>query len=748
MKLKKYITIILATFILGVSVFSATPESANWSAEKLKSEGFEFYNSTKSLELYLNKERAIFAVRVIDSGYVWYSSPLDWESDDFSSGYNKNALASLLQVNTKDSKGSFYPSNSYMNSVSRGGFKVAREDDGFVLNHNFKRDGFFIPLHVALEDNSLVVKVYFNEIEEEEEDPESTLGVLRLLDITLLPYFGAAPKGEKGYIFVPDGSGAIINFDNQKSNSVYNQYVYGRDKSVVPTMKKTVSEDIYLPVFGLSREKAGFIAIVEENKSNSIISAGTSGQITSYNNVTSKCIIRDIDTFSFRERTGTPRNISIFQNRDMPNSEEFYSVRYIFLNEDENSYVGMADKYREYLQEKEEFPQEKTDKNFSMALNFIGAGTKKKGVLGIPMKVNIPFTPFNSVIDSVETLKSEGVDDFVVKFDGWMNGGIFGKYPASPKPAKSLGGKKGFKNLISYLKENFIDFYVGGDFVNVYKSDVRHIKELSANRQINKSPAVIPDYRMSTFDEKTTGDTYPYWMMRLPVVKKFYDKFLRKFSKKYGNLGIAPDSLGNKVGSDFGKKGNSRDKTAQGFEELLDKTATKNPVLLSRPFDYGLKSASYITDVPVNSSDYDIENYSIPFYQMLIKGYIPFSNLSANRALNKNDYFLQLLETGSDISYLWITENQEELRDSRLQSYSFVYAPDWIDEAVETYKELKPILQNLSGQKIVEHKVYENGARITVYENGIKILTNYSDKIATVDGLSAQAHSYAVGRAK
>lgn len=748
MKLKKYITIILATFILGVSVFSATPESANWSAEKLKSEGFEFYNSTKSLELYLNKERAIFAVRVIDSGYVWYSSPLDWESDDFSSGYNKNALASLLQVNTKDSKGSFYPSNSYMNSVSRGGFKVAREDDGFVLNHNFKRDGFFIPLHVALEDNSLVVKVYFNEIEEEEEDPESTLGVLRLLDITLLPYFGAAPKGEKGYIFVPDGSGAIINFDNQKSNTVYNQYVYGRDKSVVPTMKKTVSEDIYLPVFGLSREKAGFIAIVEENKSNSIISAGTSGQITSYNNVTSKCIIRDIDTFSFRERTGTPRNISIFQNRDMPNSEEFYSVRYIFLNEDENSYVGMADKYREYLQEKEEFPQEKTDKNFSMALNFIGAGTKKKGVLGIPMKVNIPFTPFNSVIDSVETLKSEGVDDFVVKFDGWMNGGIFGKYPTSPKPAKSLGGKKGFKNLISYLKENFIDFYVGGDFVNVYKSDVRHIKELSANRQINKSPAVIPDYRMSTFDEKTTGDTYPYWMMRLPVVKKFYDKFLRKFSKKYGNLGIAPDSLGNKVGSDFGKKGNSRDKTAQGFEELLDKTATKNPVLLSRPFDYGLKSASYITDVPVNSSDYDIENYSIPFYQMLIKGYIPFSNLSANRALNKNDYFLQLLETGSDISYLWITENQEELRDSRLQSYSFAYAPDWIDEAVETYKELKPILQNLSGQKIVEHKVYENGARITVYENGIKILTNYSDKIATVDGLSAQAHSYAVGRAK
>lgn len=747
MKLKKYITIILATFVLGFSAFCDVPESATWSSEKLESEGFDFYTSTKSLELYLNKEKAIFAVRVIDSGYVWYSSPLDWDNDEFASGYNKNALASLLQVNTKDSKGSFYPSNSYMNAVSRGGFKVAREDDGFVLNHNFKRDGFFIPLHVSLEDDSLVVKIYFNEIEEEEEDPESTLGVLRLLDITLLPYFGAAPEGENGYIFVPDGSGAIIKFDNKKTNTVYSQYVYGRDKSIVPTMKKTVTEDIYLPVFGLSREDAGFIAVVEENKSNSIISASTAGQMTSYNNVTSKCIIRDIDTFSFRERTGTPRNISIFQTRDLPNSEEYYSVRYMFLNKDENSYVGMAEKYRKYLQEKDEFPQDKTDKNFSMALNFIGAGTKKKGVLGIPMKVNIPFTPFDSVTETVETLKDEGVDDFVVKFDGWMNGGIFGKYPSSPKPAKSLGGKKGFKNLISYLKDNFIDFYAGADFVNVYKSNLKHVKELSANRQINKSPAVIPDYRMSTFDEKTTGDTYPYWVTRLPFVKKFYDKFFRKFSKKYGNLGIAPDSLGNDVGSDFGKKGNSRDATAQGFEELLNKTAQTNSVLLSRPLDYGLASASYIMDVPVNSSDYDIENYAIPFYQIVIKGYIPFANLSANRALDKNSYILQLLETGSDISYLWITENQEELRDSRLQSYSFSYAPDWIDEAGETYREVKPILESVAGQKIVEHKVYDDGSRITVYENGVKILTNYSDKTASADGLTAQAYSYAVGRA-
>lgn len=745
MKIKKALILISGLFLLCSGLFALT-DSAYWTPATLESQGFQFYNSSKSLELYLNKERAVFAVRVKASGYVWYSSPLDWESDDFASGYNKNALASLMQVNTKDSKGSFYPANSYMNAVVRGGFRVEREDDGFVLNHNFKRDGFFIPLHVSLEDDSLVVKFYFDEIEEEEEDPESTLGVLRLLDITLLPYFGAAPKGEKGFIFVPDGSGAIINFDNNKSSSLYSQYVYGRDKSIVPAMKKTVVEDVYLPVFGLSRENAGFIAVVEENRSNSIVSASTSGQMTSYNNVNSKCIIRDVDTFTFRERTGTPRNISIFQKRDMPNCKDYYSVRYIFLDKNENDYVGMANKYRKYLQDKDLFPVEKTDKDFSMNLNFIGAGTKKKAVFGLPSRVNIPFTPFEDVTKIVTELEDQGVENFVVKYDGWINGGLFGKYPSKPAPAKSLGGKRGLKSLISFLKEKTADFYLGADFVNVYKTDLKHIKELSANRQINKSPVTIPDYRMSTFDEKTGSDNYSYWMLRLPFVKKFYEKFLKKFSKKYEGNGLALDSLGNNVGSDFGNNGSSRDQTAAGFEELLSSTANTNPLLLSRPFDYAFSSVSYITDAPVRSSDFEIENYSVPFYQIVIKGYIPFSNLSANQSLDNETYLLKLLETGSDISYLWITRNQDELRDSRLQSYSFAYAEDWLQESVENYKAVKDILEKLSGKTITGHKVFENGARITIYEDGTKILTNYSDKVVSEEGLTAAPYSFAVGR--
>lgn len=743
------IIIISILFVFGTShIFAKAPEYTKWSTEKLLEEGFEKYSQTDSLELYLNKKRAIFAVRKISSGYVWYSSPLDWAEDSFASGYNKNALPSLLQINTKDRAGSFYPSNSYINSVSRKGFKVMKEDGGFTLNHNFPRDGFFVPLHVTLEEDSLVVKIYYDEIEEEEDDLESELSALSLLDITLVPYFGAAPEGEKGYIFVPDGCGSIIEFDNTISSKEYSQYVYGRDESIIPNMKKTVTEDVYLPVFGMKREGAGFIAVIEENKSNSLITARTSKQINSYNSINSKCIIRDLDTFTFRERTGTPRDIRIFQNRNLPESEESYSIRYLFLDEEENSYVGMANAYRNYLQEKNLFPKEKSSSDFNMTLNLVGAGTKQKAVVGIPMKVDIPFTTYNQTTNLLKDLKDNGVDNLLLKYDGWIDGGIFGKYPTNPTPSKKLGGKSDFESMINYLEQENIDYYMGADFVNLYQTDLGHIKELTTNREINKSPVKVPDFRLSTFDEKTTGDMFPNWILRLPVIKKNVEKFITKINEEYEGIGLAPDSLGNVVGSDFGKKGNSRDETARGFSEILDNVQSSNSLLLSRPFDYALKNVSYITDLPIQDSSFEIESYSVPFYQIVIKGYIPFANMPANRVSNVNDYILKLLETGSDISYMWIADNPKELRDSRLQSYTSIYAPDWKEDSVKLYKELKPILSKLSGQTILEHKVYTDGYRVTKYENGIKILTNYSNKTVSVDGLTANAHSYAVGEEK
>ncbi len=712
-----------------------------WSKQALEKNGFECAAATKELELYVDEKNGVFAVRKLDSGYVWYSSPVDWEHDTKSSGFNKNALPSLLSITMKDDQGSLYPANSYVNAVKRGGLHVEKTDGGIKFTNTFKREGVEIPLYVTIEGDTLLLQVNYNEIWEDEED------VMRILDFNVAPYFGAAPSGETGYLFVPDGSGAVINF-NTKSGTPYQQYIYGRDKSIIPSKVKDVTENAALPVFGMKRENGGFVAVVEHSAASAFITAEPAGQKTGYNAVSSSCIVRDFDTFTFRERTGTPRDIRIFQQQNLPDSSEYFAVRYIFLDKEHDSYADMAKAYRKYLQENDAFPKEKTLQKTSLLLNFIGAGIKKKPVAGIPADVDYPYTPFTDVPQVIEKLQHSGVGSFTVKYDGWVNGGIFGKYPSIPSPEGNLGGKAGMKNLLKYLNGNGIQFYAGADFVNLYSPDIRHIKELTANRAINRSPVKIPDYRLSTFDENTSGDAYPYWILRAPAIKTWYDRFLEKFNTLYADTGFAPDSLGNVVGSDFGKKnGLTRGGTAELFESLLKEARDAgHPLMLSRPDDYALGLASYVSDLPAQSSRFEVESYSVPFYQIVLHGYIPFANLPANRTPDPETYLLGLLESGSDPSYLWITRHPESVRDSKLQWYTNVYAGDWIDEAAALYKKIQPVLDSVAGSEIVSHTVFPSGARITLYENGVKVLTNYSGHEVTAEGLTAAPYSYAVGR--
>ena len=75
---------------------------------------------------------------------------------------------------------------------------------------------FRIPIEYRLEEDSLVVTVPTEDVVYplEVESPDGELVTMPLAAITVLPYFGAAGENEEGYIFVPDGSGAIMMLNN------------------------------------------------------------------------------------------------------------------------------------------------------------------------------------------------------------------------------------------------------------------------------------------------------------------------------------------------------------------------------------------------------------------------------------------------------------------------------------------------------------------------------------------------------
>ena len=492
-----------------------------------------------------------------------------------------------------------------------------------------------------------------------------------------------------------------------------------------------MSETVSLPIFGLSREGAGFIGVVEGSAARGIINAETAGQMTSYNAVGASCIVRDFDAFTFRERTGTPRDIRIFEKTDLTTLDDVFSVRYIFLNEEQNNLAGMATAYRTYLQQNGKMTEDKTDADPALVVNFIGASIKKRPVAGIPMNLDVPFTTFKQARATIESLQEQGVTNFIVKYDGWISGGILGKYPSSASASGQLGGASELKKLISWLDEQGIPFYAGADFVNLYKPDATHVKELSVNHAINRSPVKVPDYRMSTFTDEKTTDAYPYYILRAPFVAKYFKNFMKGFDKKYSNVGLAPDTIGNVVSTDFGTKGTSRTKTAELFRSLLEESSASHSLYLSRPFDYALAYTSYAADLPMQSSMFDIENQTVPFYQMVLKGYIPFSNLPGNRSMSLDDYKLGLLETGADPSYIWIAEHPEYIRDSRMQWFTNVYRDDWVDEASQLFAEVSEVTKLVKGKSITSYTI-DGNVHTTKFSNGVTVTVNYDDKTYSV----------------
>lgn len=731
MKLKKIFLCAIASLAM-LPMFAEAPEYAHYDIDQLYERGFRRYGQSDNLELFFSREDCIIAVRVKDSGYVWYSSPLDWEEDEVASGFVMNTEGSILTIRAKDQRSTFRTANSIINVVRRDGLEVEQMDNGLHLVNDFTYDGILVPMDIFLDGDSLVVRVEENGIVETPSDELE----LQLLDIQLMPYFGAAPENEDGFIMVPDGSGALIRFNNGKSSEPYEQYIYGRDPSIVPVRKRNDFQTIALPVYGLSREGAGYIAIFEQGKTRGVLTASTAGQLAGYNSATPGFIIRDFDSISFRERTGTPRDVRIFERKNFETSDAVYSLRIKFLGKDENNLAGMANAYRNYLQDMENFPAQKTDANSALTLNFIGAGVKKKTVAGLPLNMNVAYSKYKDIQKTVENLKEKGVDNMVVKIDGWTSAGILGKYPSKAKPSSVLGGNGDFVRLVNYLNEQNIPVYAGTDFVNLYQTGVSHIKELCANRMVNRAPVKIPDYRLSTYTDEKTTDNYPYYILRTTKVEKDFNSFMKSM-KKMDKVDLALDSMGNVVSSDFGKNGMSREQTKDVFKRILNETAETKKISLSRPFDYALGSASYVADLSTVSSRFDIENESVPFYQMLVQGYIPHSNLPANRSMSLDNYKLDLVLTGGDVSFLWITNHPDWVRDSRMQWFMDVYKDDWYDVAVELYKELSPVANKVKGATIVDFDV-DGDVRVAKYDNGVEISVNYAEKTYKISEGSAK----------
>ncbi len=136
---------------------------------------------------------------------------------------------------------------------------------------------FNINVIYRLDGDDLLVEVPLREIEYRDEYP--------LYNLSVLPFFGAGGTQDQGFMLVPEGGGALINFNNGKSaQNDYYANMYGWDMAL-NRVAMVHSTRNYFNVFGVSQGDDSFICILEDGASYASINADISGRKNSYNYV-------------------------------------------------------------------------------------------------------------------------------------------------------------------------------------------------------------------------------------------------------------------------------------------------------------------------------------------------------------------------------------------------------------------------------------------------------------------------------
>ncbi len=548
--------------------------------------------------------------------------------------------------------------------------------------------------------------------------------------IDFLPYFGAGSTQDEGYIVVPDGSGAIMDFNNGKTYAVeYNKALYGKDYGKAVYFAPEESYNALMPIYGMKKNDDAFLAIITEGDAMTSIIADVSEKYDSYNKVYSRFYLREKDKLPL---LGIGERINMW-SIDLTTND--YSIEFQFP--ETKTYVGMAKLYRSHLIEKG--MKENQDSGLRLNLTFLGGYSDTEHFLGIPYSVVKPLTTTKQTEEILQKLLNDGITNIDVSYRGWMNGGLMPYLPSDIDVEKNIGGKEGIQSLVKYSENNQINLFFETDFLHVNHTDnFRRNKE--ATRLMSGEVATHYPFNPATLLPDTTRN--PYWILNPTSIGENINGMMDDFN----DLGLESIAL-----SDFGSilsghyDENNFYYKSETLEVILENYQKMNEdyqIMALTPNIYSAPYVERMMDLPLESSLYSILDGDIPFYQLAISGSINYSGSAINldETHDMNWYKLKAIETASNINFTWTYSDTYNLMTTEHNEYYSTKYTYWYEDAINLYHELDAL--DIFDDTLIEHEVITRDVRRVVYSDGTEIYLNYGNTDVVIDNLTILAHSY------
>ena len=591
---------------------------------------------------------------------------------------------------------------------------------------------FNVTVNYKLDGGDFLVEVPYSEIRYRSTYPITYL--------TVLPMFGAAGADQEGFMFIPEGGGAIINYNNGKlAQNSYYANMYGWDYATERTEVINETKNIF-PVFGMTRDGGSFICILEGGSSYGGVQADISMRLNSYNWACARYNVLHSDQYNVSSAKSAAR-VFMFE-KEIP--DDTIRQRYRFV--DSVNYVDMANAYGAYLREQHpSLAVNDASEEMPISVELVGAIDKKVVKFGMPVDSVVPTTTFDQAQSIISDLVAGGVKNMSVRMSGWTAGGVNQKVLTKVKVLRQLGGENAMKKLIASAEQSGVPLYFDGITCFAYDSGIFQgfIPYVNAARFTTREQVKIYPYSVIFYQQDDWFD--PFYLVQPAYAKQNATNLIGKLSDM-GAKGVAFRDIGNLLSADYNPKHTvTREQVKQmNIDTMLEAKEAGERVMIKEGYDYAMPYADMITDMDLEGIKYSIIDAQVPFYQIAIHGAVDYTGEPINLADDWQTELLRCAEYGAGLNFTFMAEDAKILQDTFHTGFFGAGYDAWSEEAVQIINAYQKDMAGLNRTTIVDHEVITSDVSVTTYANGAQVWVNYGTTDYTAGANVIPARSYIV----
>lgn len=680
------------SFVVDSPLFTSTENLTVYDQVEVDCEEDGFSKLVENGKLSLYSRDSGGAIRIVnkETGFIWASDVLDIANEEYgiTTGEAKDAY-SAFSMTYIDSTGSIQSINSFDSS-----FDLIPTIDNYdvLFSVDNSKLGISFSYVITLLDDGVNVKLEHTSILES--------GDCKIASISFFQFLGSVYQDNvPGYMFIPSGNGGLIEYtENSTITSIYTQKLYGLDYERVDNVD---SDIISLPVYG-------FVHGVNQNALFINITSGASIANINYIPTTTGTGFHQMYmSYTYREPypLAIPGGETILM---VPNDFILEDIEFkLTILEDENAnYIGMAQTYQEILSEDGILSENETTS--TIHIDSLGREYEQ----GLIFKKYYNMTTTSDLLNIDSYMSDNGVEDILYTLRGYNSGGYSNMSASNLTFDSKLGSLSDLVSLNAYFYYNPIERY--------------------NEKDSNFNDSLVNIYTNYTSVEIETNEKYKFFTQVDDVLK-----YTNKAIMTYDNIVL--DGITNVLYGDS-NNGFTRIDTLSSYVDMLSEVETP----MYQPNEYLLGSTSEYLNIDLYHDRQRFITDSVPFLQIVLRGYIPYYSSFLNFSSNQELDVLKCVEYGVYPAYLLTYESSYLLAGTMSKNFYASTFSSNEDDIVSQYSYIISALNNVIDEQITSRVILENGVVKVGYSNGVYIYVNYQEETVVYDNIVIEGLSYEV----